>query len=226
MKKAGGARAYKATRSYDGKTADARREERRETLIETGIQLFGGQGYASVSLNAVCADAGLTKRYFYESFASVEELLAQAFKQIDAELQQEVIQSISAQATPRDMITEGFRSFYQYIQANPERGRVFLVEALAVHSARGKLLGGGGGDVSEFLLSATKSFLSEERLPEAVLTVMAQGAVGAAIFVGQNWIASGYQQPIDELVEGVSEICFGIAARLNVSLDESYTVKQ
>ena len=97
---------------------------------------------------------------------------------------------------------------------------MFLIEALSVHPARSDLLGNGGGEVSEFLLKTTRQHMKEDALAEAVLSAVAQGAVGAAIFVGQNWIASGYQQPIEELVQAVSEICFGIGERLNISLDK------
>ena len=218
MKDERSSRSYKVTGNYEGKSAESRRKERRNLLIETGIRLIGSQGYASVSLNAICAEAGLTKRYFYESFANVEELLNRAFRRIAAELQKEVIEKIGAQATPKAMITAGFRSFYEYIQAHPERGRVFLIEAMSVHPTRADLFNSGGGDVSRFVLTAARPFVKETQLPANVLTIMSQGTVGAAIFVGQNWIASGYQQPIDELVEGVSEICFGIAGRFNVSL--------
>ncbi len=218
MKDAKTAKSYRVTGKYDGRSADARRTERRQLLLETAIRLIGRQGYATVSLNAICGNAGLTKRYFYESFDGVEALLTEAFRQISTELQQHVIRQITGQKTPADMISAGLRAFFEYIQAHPERGRVYLVEALAVTSLRADLLGRGGGDLSPFLLATTQQFIATDTVSKSVLTVMAQGTIGAAIFVGQNWIASNYQQPIDELVQGVSEICLGIAQRLNIPL--------
>ncbi len=210
---------YKVTRIYDGKSAEVRRQERHQLLLATGIRMIARDGYAAVSLNAICAEAGLTKRYFYESFDSVEGLLIAAYHQIASEVEQQVMQGISAAKTPAAMIQAGFRAFFEYLQAHPDRARVFLVEALSVQSTRGSLLGGGGGEVSPFLLATTRQFVDHDILPEPVLAVMAQGAVGAAIFVGQNWIAANFERPIEELVQGVSEICFGIGERLNVPLN-------
>nr|MBV6631084.1 TetR/AcrR family transcriptional regulator [Oceanococcus sp. HetDA_MAG_MS8] len=211
---------YSTSRSYHGKSAEARRRARREKLIAAGIQLIGTQGFASTSLNALCQEAGLTKRYFYESFESMEALLTAAFGSISEALQQHVIRHINAHSQPKAMIEAGFRGFFEYIQAHPEQGRVYLVEALSVHSLRHQLLGSGGGEVSAFLLQTTQQYLPKDApvAPE-ILAIIAQGAVGAAVFVGQNWIASDFEQPMEELVTAVSEICFGIAQRLNIPLD-------
>lgn len=226
MSKSSPASAYTVTRSYDGKSADARRKQRRHQLIESCIKLIGSDGYANVSLNAICADAGLTKRYFYESFDSVDSLFTAAFRRITKELQQQVIEQISGQKTPQAMITAGFHAFFNYIQKNPHRGRVYLVESLGVNSLRAEMHGSGGGDISKFLLATTLQFLDDDKLPRPVLAVLAQGAIGAAIFIGQNWIASDYAQSIDELVQGVSEICFGISARLEIPLANELTQPQ
>ena len=226
MPKATAASPYKATRNYDGKSAEKRRGERRQQLIETCIQMVGREGYAAASLNGICAEAGLTKRYFYESFDGVESLLRQSFRQISNELQQQVIAQIGGQKTPEAMITAGFRAFFEYIRDNPERGRVFLVESLSVNATRNEFLGNGGGSVSPFLVATTLQFVDEEVLPQPVMSAMAQGAVGAAIFVGQNWIASEFKQPIEELVQAVSEICFGIGQRLHIDLSASLNNKR
>lgn len=223
MKESSSLQPYNVSRKYDGKSADSRRKQRRDILIESAIRLFGGKGYGAVSLNAICAEAKMNKRYFYESFADVEALLTEVYRCISKEIQQQVIKQIAAQCTPKGMITSGFQSFFEYIRAHPERGRVYLIEALSVHPVRNDLLGNGGGEVSEFLLKTTRQHMKGEALPESVLNAMAQGAVGAAIFVGQNWITSGYQQPVEELVQAVSEICFGIGQRLNIPLEKHDT---
>ena len=61
-------------RPYRGVSATDRRHQRRQRLIDAGLQLFGTRGIAAVGIVDVCAEAGLTKRYFYENFASLAEL--------------------------------------------------------------------------------------------------------------------------------------------------------
>ena len=63
-------------RDYDGKTAAERVAERRQRLIDAGYALFGEHGYAGTSIRAVLQRAGLRDRYFGESFADLDALLA------------------------------------------------------------------------------------------------------------------------------------------------------
>jgi len=60
---------------YGGLSAGARVAARRDRLLAAGLELFGTQGYQCTAIDQVCAEAGLTKPYFYESFRSREELL-------------------------------------------------------------------------------------------------------------------------------------------------------
>lgn len=62
-------------RTYGGRTAQQRREERRRTLLDVGRELWCEQGWAAVTMRGVCARAELSDRYFYESFADREALL-------------------------------------------------------------------------------------------------------------------------------------------------------
>ena len=47
--------------------------------IEAGIELFGTRGYANTPVKAICEEAGLTERYFYEAFDDREDLLDEIF---------------------------------------------------------------------------------------------------------------------------------------------------
>lgn len=64
-----------ATRRYRGRSAADRRAERREQLLEAGLELFGTHGYAATSIEKLCSTAGVSTRNFYEEFASREALL-------------------------------------------------------------------------------------------------------------------------------------------------------
>lgn len=65
-------------RPYRGVSAEARREQRRAQLLEACLDVVDSVGVAAATAEAVCAQAGLSKRYFYESFADREEVLVAA----------------------------------------------------------------------------------------------------------------------------------------------------
>src|ERR1700754_2671567 len=69
-------------RNYAGLSAQERRLARRERLIEGAIRAYGELGYRNTTVKAVCEAAGLTERYFYESFANSEALLVAAFETV------------------------------------------------------------------------------------------------------------------------------------------------
>jgi AcrR family transcriptional regulator len=62
-------------RTYGGVSAAEREESRRASLIEAARRIIAEHGVAAVSAEQVCQLAGLTKRYFYESFATRDALL-------------------------------------------------------------------------------------------------------------------------------------------------------
>lgn len=62
-------------RPFRGISADDRRAQRRARLIEAGLDVVGEVGIAKLTMTAVCRRAGLTQRYFYESFADRDALL-------------------------------------------------------------------------------------------------------------------------------------------------------
>jgi AcrR family transcriptional regulator len=62
-------------RPYRGVSADTRRAERRERLVDAALDEIGERGIGVLTMKGVCARAGLTERYFYESFRDRDGLL-------------------------------------------------------------------------------------------------------------------------------------------------------
>src|ERR1700733_2786959 len=65
---------YQVTMPFKGVSADTRRVERRHRLVQAAFEIAGTEGAGALGVGRVCLAAGLTKRYFYESFASLAEL--------------------------------------------------------------------------------------------------------------------------------------------------------
>jgi AcrR family transcriptional regulator len=65
---------YQVTMPFKGISADDRRIDRRHRVVEAAYEIAGTDGAAALGVGRVCRAAGLTKRYFYESFASLADL--------------------------------------------------------------------------------------------------------------------------------------------------------
>ena len=71
-----------AGRRYRGVSNETRMAERRLKLIEAGIKVFGSSGYHASTVKGLCQEAGLTERYFYESFSNAEALFTACYLHI------------------------------------------------------------------------------------------------------------------------------------------------
>ncbi len=65
---------YQVTMPFKGVSAVDRRADRRSRLVVAAFEIAGTEGAGALGVGRVCLAAKLTKRYFYESFASLAEL--------------------------------------------------------------------------------------------------------------------------------------------------------
>lgn len=65
-------------RPYKGVSADERRAERRERLVQACLEVIALEGVQGCTVERVSTAAQLTKRYFYESFADRDAILLAA----------------------------------------------------------------------------------------------------------------------------------------------------
>jgi AcrR family transcriptional regulator len=118
-------------RDYDGKTAAERMAERRARLVDAGIALFGEHGYAGTSIRAVLRQAGLRDRYFGESFADVDALLAAAYDQLIDEEVSACRAAISATSGASDGARAMIDAISRLLEGNPGHARIKLREVFS-----------------------------------------------------------------------------------------------
>src|SRR5690349_7041710 len=75
-----------ARRPYGGVSAEDRVAARRTRLLDATLQIVGDHGVAAVTVDLICSEAQLGKRYFYESFADRDTLLVALADVLYAEL--------------------------------------------------------------------------------------------------------------------------------------------
>ncbi|MYR08167.1 TetR family transcriptional regulator [Gordonia sp. SID5947] len=68
------------SRPYRGRPSHERSAERRERLVDAGVELVGTGGVNAMTMRAVCRVAGLSQKFFYESFADTDALLHEVYR--------------------------------------------------------------------------------------------------------------------------------------------------
>ncbi|MEI9932478.1 MAG: TetR/AcrR family transcriptional regulator [Rhizomicrobium sp.] len=118
-------------RRYSGQSFADRHAERREKLIKAAAMVAGRSGFDGTSVAAICAEAGLTARYFYESFPSREAVFVEAYRAV----QNELLARMQATHAAGDATRRALAGFFSSIQSSPGVARVFLID-LDDHAAR------------------------------------------------------------------------------------------
>lgn len=207
----------KVERPYAGKAAAQRQLERRQRLIEAGVTLIGRDGFAVVTIDAVCAEAGLTKRYFYEAFPSRESLLTAAYEAVT----QEYLQAILMATMPhlqdaQKLVHAGLAETFGFVRRNPGKGRLLMIEAMSVRGQLGEVFSQRYEDFVQLLIEFTRPLLMRDAPNDVVIKIMAKAMVGALIHLCQGWIATDFKQPELELIEGMQRVMAGLGQELGV----------
>lgn len=119
-----------ATRSYRGVPAAERRAIRRAALVDAAMDCLHEGGLAAVGVRAVCARAQLTQRYFYESFADLEELLVTAMDASSRIVVERTLAAIAA-AGPNtaDQVRAAVATGFGVVADDPRAASLFLAAA-------------------------------------------------------------------------------------------------
>ncbi|WGX96575.1 TetR/AcrR family transcriptional regulator [Nocardioides sp. L-11A] len=118
-------------RRYGGRAAEERVAERRGRLLAAGLELMGTRGVAGTTVRGVAEESGLAARYFYESYANIEELQLAVFERIAGEAAARSVAAVAAapsdvRARTRAVLAEMVDLFLE----DPRKGRIALLESI------------------------------------------------------------------------------------------------
>lgn len=198
-----------ASRVYAGQTADDRRAARREALLDAALELVAQTGSDGFSIGTLCASARLNTRYFYESFASTDELVGALVERVAGEA---VAASLSALPEDGDLTPDDARAavaaFVEHLTDDPRRGRVLFGAVPA-----GDVVALGRDQALARFMAITVAHgreifkLGEDSRIDLATAVMVAGS-GRAIL---DWIDGRLDCTRELLVEELVAIWLGIA---------------
>jgi AcrR family transcriptional regulator len=193
---------YTPTRPYGGIDASERRQTRRDTFVEAGLESFGTIGYTRSTIKGICDIAGLTQRYFYESFKDKEDLLIAVYRKLILDIESEAGTIIAQPGlSPEDMAIKGLTMFFRRFKDDPRRARVQLFEVLGVsplvdNEYRSAMITLADW-IRLFMLIAFPGLGEKWK----VIGLIHTGAAGAIIQISNQWVLDGLKTPIDEMAE-------------------------
>jgi AcrR family transcriptional regulator len=195
-----------ATRPYAGVSAVDRRAERRARLIEAGLELLGERGWAGTTVRGVCAEAGLSERYFYESFGDRDRLLVAIFDRVATEAAGAIVAAV--EAAPHDADAKAraaIDAFVRLLAEDPRRARAMLVESLgneALQERRADAFRSFAALISE----KARSFFGADAVAEVDAELTSVALVGGLAELVIRWLDGSLAVSRERLVDHCAKL--------------------
>ncbi|MFI1462183.1 TetR/AcrR family transcriptional regulator [Nocardia carnea] len=194
---------------YRGVSAADRAAERRSRLLDAALTVWADPE-TRTTMTAVCAEAGLSERYFYESFSGLDAVLEAALDHIAAE-----IEDISRRAAdnagpdPETRVRASVRAFVQLLQDDPRKGRVAIIEAVAVPKLRQRRTQLLRHLAHESALEAREHFGTSHR-GETTDETAGLFFIGGMAELVTAWLDGTLRVSADEIVDAAVRVLLGL----------------
>ncbi|WP_428383189.1 TetR/AcrR family transcriptional regulator [Nevskia ramosa] len=196
--------------------------QRRALLLVAALEAFGTRGFHAVTVREICAGAGLTERYFYESFKSLEALFSALYLQLNGQLKQATLaaliaantQSSASDSSGRIDVLAGaaLRVLLEFIRDDPRRARVMLIDAISISHDVQQI----SGQITREYMELTRRFI-DQLFPDAAsrgvdLDLIASGLLGSNIHIATHWVREGLKTPFDVVLRNCLAIYQALGA--------------
>ncbi|MCD2146899.1 TetR/AcrR family transcriptional regulator [Gordonia paraffinivorans] len=194
-----------SARLWRGQTLADRSTDRREQLLAAAERLLGAGGTSAVTMRAVVREAGLSPRYFYESFSSTEEVVTAVYDRVTAQLLDRIA-AVDRPADPRRSARALLDAIRGFFADDPGRARILLREPLADDVLRAHRAATVPAFVEAVLaMVAEGSSYTPERL-----AVMSSALTGALVALYLDHIDGRLDLPPDELADAAVDLVFAV----------------
>jgi AcrR family transcriptional regulator len=195
-----------ATRPYRGVPARDRTAARRDQLLSAGLELLGSEGYSGTTVRGVCRKAGLTPRYFYESFDDLEVLVVAVFDQLIAGTTQAVLAAVEAAPhDAHDKSRAAIGTFVRHLTDDPRRARVAFVEALGSERLMRRRLDTMRA-FSDLLAAQARDFYRSPAESDTIVDLTASVLVGGMAELLIRWLDGSLDVTREQLIDDLTEL--------------------
>ncbi|WP_433723422.1 TetR/AcrR family transcriptional regulator [Nocardia sp. CA-129566] len=185
---------------------------RREQLIEAAIELMATIGASDISMRGVCRQAGLTERYFYESFPNLDKLLTAALETVVLGAQEQLLAALATAPTePRQLFRHAISAFTDYLLEDRRRGQIMFVESQAT-----RVLGDRGNELIELFTAPIALTITladgAQSMPDEFENSLNSNAIfGAMAYMYRPWLDGTIAIPRERFDDHATSVLRNIA---------------
>lgn len=204
-----------AGRTYGGESAADRAARRRRRLMDAGLELFGTVGYTAATVRQLCREARVADRYFYEEFASTEDLLLAVYHECLDRLRDAVVAGVDgADGEIPDIARAGLLAFLTEVRDDPRLARVVWFEVLGVSRRVEQAYLARMAEFADLVAALLADRLPQVATEDVETRVVRLAAIGGVSHVVMTWVDAGFEPAVDRVAAGLQTLLRSIAAGL------------
>jgi AcrR family transcriptional regulator len=215
---------------WAGVPQSERQAERRALLLATAFDLLGTEGWTATTVRAVCQAARLNPRYFYESFADLDELLVAVYDDVTAQLAERVLQALGAAGPdPHRRVRVSIDTIFRFVTEDPRRARILYTEALGNEPLAERRI-----ETVRAVTQFVQAYGADDRLSAPAASERGAaadpiGAMGASWLVGGlgeilvAWLDGRIAVTLDELIDGATALVVGTGEAVSAMVGRRVT---
>ncbi|MGE0098369.1 MAG: TetR/AcrR family transcriptional regulator [Hydrogenophaga sp.] len=168
-------------------------------LLQAMANVAASQGLAAASIAAVVAEAGVSKRTFYEHFSGKDDCFLALYRAASGSALRTLREAVDPTQPWQHQVERALGAYLAHLAAGPELVRMLFVE---IHH-----LGSAGAEVRREVMQALADFMLETiRDRSAFSPDMAMAAVGGIHELVLQAIERGEAAQLEGLTPGASKV--------------------
>jgi AcrR family transcriptional regulator len=187
-------------RPWRGVSADDRRAQRRAQLLAACLEVVGDLGVDATTVDAIVERAGLSKRYFYESFSDRHDVLAESVSALMERVRHRLVLAVAGLGSTPDRLRALVSALVRALAEDPRSARLYVeaVRSPAAEARRHQAF----DEFSDLVVSEVFDASPDDPRPAATALLVVAGTTD----VLARWLAGGIDLTEAEIVELITDI--------------------
>ncbi len=166
--------------------------------------IFSSDGYQKTTMDAVAADAGVTKPVLYQHFPSKRDLFLELLHVVGRRLTEMVAEATADASSPRAQVERGFSAYFDFVGTRPEEFQLLFGEGVRVDEEFAAEVELVERSIADFVAA----LITTEGLSEDDRLVLGHGIVGMAERTAHHWVGNGRRGSAEELASRVADLAW------------------